>query len=192
MSDWAPYQSTDPEAQRSTLRSPPPGNNNIFSTSPRLEAQNPWGESRSYSPSNVINPDNAISSANASTGFGNNGGNRREFVNQFETSLPLRMDVEAALAYALLPPAGGVLLLLLEHNSDYVRFHAWQSALVFTAMFIVHILFMWSSFFSWLLFFIDLALIVYLSVRAYSDADTLDRFEVPYFGAWANSFVDEE
>ncbi|KAK6528924.1 hypothetical protein TWF694_004153 [Orbilia ellipsospora] len=189
MSDWAPYQSTDPEAQRSSVRSPPPGNNGFFS-SPRLEAQNPWGDSRSYSPSNVIQPENGIGSS-STTGFGNNAGGR-EFVNQFETSLPLRMDVEAALAYVLLPPAGGVLLLLLEHNSDYVRFHAWQSALLFTGMFFLHILFLWSTFFSWLLFFGDISLIVYLSIRAYSDADTLDRFEVPYIGAWANSFVDEE
>jgi uncharacterized membrane protein len=58
------------------------------------------------------------------------------------------------MAYALLPPAGGVLLLIMEHKSDYVRFvdplrgsfleeaeadgrvrcirfHAWQSSLLF-------------------------------------------------------------
>ena len=39
----------------------------------------------------------------------------------FETRLGLRMDYEACLAYLLLPPAGGVLLLILEHRSDYVR-----------------------------------------------------------------------
>jgi uncharacterized membrane protein len=33
-----------------------------------------------------------------------------------------RMNAEAALAYILLPPAGAVVLLLLEHNSDYVRY----------------------------------------------------------------------
>ncbi|KAJ6262337.1 hypothetical protein Dda_3144 [Drechslerella dactyloides] len=200
MSDWAPYQSTDPEAQRSSLRSPPPGSSFFGGSSspppPQSHVHNPWGDSRSYSPSNVIQPEsNAVASgsnagagAGAVTGFGSN----REFVNQFETSLPIRLDVEAALAYILLPPAGGVLLLLLEHNSDYVRFHAWQSALLFTGMFILHIIFSWSGFFSWLLFFGDLSLIVYLSVRAYSDADTLDRFEIPYVGAWASSFVDEE
>jgi uncharacterized membrane protein len=32
------------------------------------------------------------------------------------------MDIEAALAYLLLPPAGGVFLLLAEHKSDYVRY----------------------------------------------------------------------
>ncbi|KAF3919392.1 hypothetical protein ABW21_db0206402 [Orbilia brochopaga] len=194
MSDWAPYQSTDPEAQRSVLRSPPPGSSFFGGNSSppqQNNSHNPWGDSRSYSPSNVIQPeDNAVASSSgaAATGFGSS----REFVNQFETSLPIRLDVEAALAYILLPPAGGVLLLLLEHNSDYVRFHAWQSALLFTGMFVLHILFAWSGFFSWLLFFCDLALIVYLSVRAYSDADTLDRFEIPYIGAWASSFVDEE
>ena len=40
----------------------------------------------------------------------------------FETSLPIRMEFEAMLAYLLLPPAGGVFLLLVEHKSDYVRY----------------------------------------------------------------------
>lgn len=57
-------------------------------------------------------------------GAGNGG------VSIFETSLGLNLGVEAALAYLLLPPAGGVVLLLFEHKSDYVRFHAWQSALL--------------------------------------------------------------
>ena len=43
-------------------------------------------------------------------------------MNLFETSLPLRLDYEATLAYLLLPPAGGVLLLVMEHKSDYVRY----------------------------------------------------------------------
>jgi hypothetical protein len=48
-------------------------------------------------------------------------GGARENVDMFETRLGLRMDYEACLAYLLLPPAGGVLLLVLEHKSDYVR-----------------------------------------------------------------------
>ena len=42
-------------------------------------------------------------------------------MNLFDTSLPMRLDYEAAMAYLLLPPAGGVLLLVMEHKSDYVR-----------------------------------------------------------------------
>lgn len=40
----------------------------------------------------------------------------------FQTRLGLRMDVEACLAYLALPPVGGVVLLILEHKSDYVRY----------------------------------------------------------------------
>jgi hypothetical protein len=57
-------------------------------------------------------------------------------INQYETSLPLRLallglwlmcrlDVEAAAAYVF-PPVTGVALLMLEHHNSYVRFHAWQ------------------------------------------------------------------
>lgn len=89
----------------------------------------------------------------------------------FTTSLGLRMDYEACLAYLLLPPAGGVLLLVLEHQSDYVRFHAWQSSLLFAFMFVVHIIFSWSSFISWVLFAGDVGLIGFLTWRAYLDGE---------------------
>ncbi|OOO10374.1 DASH complex, subunit Duo1 [Aspergillus oryzae] len=131
------------------------------------------------------------------TGFGNSGyggdvESGRWNMGAFDTSLPIRMDFEAMLAYLLLPPAGGVFLLLVEHKSDYVRFHAWQSSMLFTVMFILHLIFAWSSFFSWTLFLCDLAMIGFLSVRAYRDVDTLDHYEVPIFGRLANSFVDDE
>jgi uncharacterized membrane protein len=119
-------------------------------------------------------------------------GGRGERLNEFETSLPLRMDFEACLAYLLLPPAGGVLLLVLEQKSDYVRFHAWQSSLLFSAIFVVHLIFAWSRFLSWVLFIGDLGLILFLVFRAYKDADTLDRCEVPFFGKLASSILDDE
>ena len=110
----------------------------------------------------------------------------------FETSLGLPLHIEACLAYLVLPPAGGMLLLIFEHKSDYVRFHAWQSAMLFSAVFLVHVIFSWSSFLSWLLFVGDLALIAYLTVCAYRNSETLDRVEVPFFGRLASSFVDDE
>lgn len=39
----------------------------------------------------------------------------------YSTSLPVRLEIEASLAYLALPPAGGAILLMLEHKSDYVR-----------------------------------------------------------------------
>lgn len=174
-------------------------------------------------------------------------------VNLFETSLPMRMDFEAMLAYLLLPPAGGVLLLIIEHKSDYVRyvlffspffpfskktfsfcwkkfffasglstyyliptisqkkrkkkliakqflrifattnsFHAYQSSLLFTALFLLHLLLSFSSILSWLFFTFDMLLILFLAWHAYKDADLLDRYEIPFFGRLASDFVDAE
>lgn len=42
-------------------------------------------------------------------------------ISEFDTSLGLRLDYEACLAYLALPPLGAVALLILERNSDYVR-----------------------------------------------------------------------
>ncbi|KAF2487816.1 hypothetical protein BDY17DRAFT_320330 [Neohortaea acidophila] len=110
----------------------------------------------------------------------------------FETSLGFPLRLEACLAYLLLPPAGGVVLLLFEHKSDYVRFHAWQSAMLFSAVFLLHVVFSWTAVVSWMLFVGDLGLIVYLTACAWRNAGTLDRVEVPFFGRLASSFVDDE
>lgn len=110
----------------------------------------------------------------------------------FETSLGLPLRIEACLAYLLLPPAGGVALLLFEHKSDYVRFHAWQSALVFSALFLVHVIFSWTAVMSYIILVFDLLLIAYLVLGAWRNAETLDRVELPVFGRLASSFVDDE
>ena len=52
------------------------------------------------------------------TGFGNM---EERNPDPYSTSLPIRLEIEAALAYLALPPAGGAILLMLEHKSDYVR-----------------------------------------------------------------------
>ena len=104
----------------------------------------------------------------------------------------MRLDHEAMLAYLLLPPAGGVFLLLVEHKSDYVRFHAWQSSMLFSIIFFLHLILAWSRVLSWLLFGIDLVLIGFLSIHAYRDVETLDHYEVPFIGRLANSIVDDE
>ena len=49
------------------------------------------------------------------------------------------------------------------------RFHAWQSALLFTALFVLHLIFSWSTVLSWIIFIGDLGIIGYLTFRAYRD-----------------------
>lgn len=60
------------------------------------------------------------------------------------------------------------------HVND--RFHAWQSSLLFTAIFVLHLLFSWSTFLGWVIFLGDLALMAFMALKAYRDADTLDRY----------------
>lgn len=49
-------------------------------------------------------------------------GAREGMVSEFDTSLGLRLDYEACLAYLAVPPLGAILLLILERKSDYVRY----------------------------------------------------------------------
>ena len=118
--DFAPYQDTAPESTR-TLS--PPRNRtssparNARPRPPNRPITDPFGTSPLPEPSHFSDEPRS----NAGFGGGGNIQNDRLDVNLFETSLPLRLDYEAMLAYLLLPPAGGVFLLVVEHKSDYVR-----------------------------------------------------------------------
>lgn len=59
-------------------------------------------------------------------------------VSEFDTSLGMRLDYEACLAYAAFPPLGAIVLLILERNSDYVRYDYIFMAVLetFTNMFV--------------------------------------------------------
>lgn len=211
--NFAPYQASAPEESRSPDTASPRASldRRPFSPStyqkrsnqaspPPLQHPQPqrnWQASgyRIASPNYQASPAPAGAARSADGYLGNIGSGLaadREGINEFDTSLGIRLDYEACLAYLALPPLGAIVLLIMERKSDYVRFHAWQSALLFTAVFIVHLIFSWSVFLGWLLFLCDLGLIVFLTLKAYRDADMLDRFEVPFFGQIASRFVDEE
>ena len=116
--DFAPYQDTAPETTRAL--SPPPKRSTSRSPAPNSLPPNrpsaPAFSSASLPPPSHFNDDNS-----GPNGFGGDLESGRLNVNLFETSLPIRLDYEAMLAYLLLPPAGGVVLLVVEHKSDYVR-----------------------------------------------------------------------
>ena len=118
--DFAPYQDNAPESVRA-LSPPPqkkyassPARNDIHSSPTVRPKTDLFGTTSLPTPSRLINEPRFL-------GEGDTEGGRLD-VNLFETSLPLRLDHEACLAYLALPPAGGVCLLLMEHKSDYVRY----------------------------------------------------------------------
>ncbi|KAG9502656.1 hypothetical protein J7337_005489 [Fusarium musae] len=198
--DFAPYQSSPPEHSRVTspdYASPRPSYDARRSFSPvasppplqHPQPQRGWsgfdGQSAGWA---AISPDNRAFGGPSTMP----GTYPAAEVSEFDTSLGMRLDYEACLAYVAFPPLGAIILLILERNSDYVRFHAWQSALLFTAIMVFHLIFSWSTFLGWLFFLCDIALIAILTLRAYKDAEILDRFEVPFFGALASRFLDDE
>lgn len=216
--NFAPYQSSPPESTRALsppLRSPTtspkpqqpkPQTNLSAATTPSNE--DPWAAARAQrlpSPSQYADDDEDDFNPGGHSDLERGDPRQNDYLDNrgdvytytgntslFETSLGISLQLEACLAYLVLPPAGGVVLLLFEHKSDYVRFHAWQSSLVFGALFLVHVIFSWTSIVSWMLFVFDVLLIAYLAAGAWRHAETLDRVEVPFFGRLASSFVDDE
>lgn len=217
--NFAPYQSSPPESTRALsppLRSPttspkpqqPKPQQNLTS----VANEDPWAAARAQrlpSPSQYADEEDD-DNYNTTGGYtdlehGSRDPRHNDYLDNrgdvytytgnsslFETSLGISLRTEACLAYLFLPPAAGVILLLFEQKSDYVRFHAWQSSLVFGALFLLHIVFSWTAIISWMLFAFDILLIAYLTLGAWRHAETLDRVEVPWFGRLASSFVDDE
>lgn len=116
--DFAPYQDTAPETSRA-LSPPPPQRSSSRSPPPNRPNPPPNRPSSDPFSSALLPPPSHFSDEPRSNGALET---ERANVNSFETSLPLRLDYEAMLAYLLLPPAGGVLLLVMERKSDYVRY----------------------------------------------------------------------
>lgn len=124
--DFAPYQDQSPETNRALSPPPQEGRRSISPagpvTSPPLSpnhaqqhSSNPWDTAGSASSARAFGSDGIQGFGTGDIESGRGG------LSDFETSLPIRLDYEACLAYLLLPPAGGVLLLVMEHKSDYVR-----------------------------------------------------------------------
>ncbi|KAF8509818.1 hypothetical protein JB92DRAFT_3083700 [Gautieria morchelliformis] len=113
----------------------------------------------------------------------------------WETRFHWRVDVCAAVTY-LGGPITALLFLILETSNDYIRFHAYQSALLTSPLLLLRIL---ASFIfpSWLQTTITIMLLISavgMGIRAYRDAtqNALSRYELPYIGEMADRWVGEE
>lgn len=105
-----------------------------------------------------------------------------------KTSLGLEENVEAALSYVL-GFLTGIVFYLLEKESNFVRFHAMQSIMVFLSIAILQRFFTIIPFFgwmiSWLLGLLGFALWIVLIIKAYQG----ERFKVPIVGDFAEKYV---
>ncbi|KIK71012.1 hypothetical protein GYMLUDRAFT_33117 [Collybiopsis luxurians FD-317 M1] len=129
-------------------------------------------------------------------GYGNPASDQIESQNQWETRYGMRVDVLAAFAY-ILGPLSALLVLVVETQNDYVRFHGYQSALFTTPLIVFRALLSLLQFPQWLRTFWTILLLacqLYMAFRAYLDAsqDGLIRYELPIVGSIASEWLAEE
>ncbi len=97
------------------------------------------------------------------------------------TSLGLDENLEGALCY-LFTFITGVLFLLLEKDSEFVKFHAIQSILFAIAWFILSVIFsiipVVGAILNGLLYIVGIILWLYLMYKAYSG----EYYKLPYIG----------
>ncbi|KAI9457713.1 hypothetical protein F5148DRAFT_1221880 [Russula earlei] len=116
--------------------------------------------------------------------------------NQWETRNGLRVDLLAMWAY-LLGPVSAFWLLVMETHNDFVRFHAYQSALLTTPLLLLRILaslLQLPTFVRTILTLLLFSSICFMAFRAHTDASRngLSRFHIPYIGLLAERWLDEE
>ncbi|WP_456478668.1 DUF4870 domain-containing protein [Geoglobus ahangari] len=105
-----------------------------------------------------------------------------------KTSLGLEENVEAALSYVL-GFLTGIVFYLLEKDSEFVRFHAMQSIVVFLSLAIIQKVFFLIPVFGWmvgsLIGLLSLVLWIVLIIKAYQG----ERYKVPIAGDFAEKYV---
>lgn len=104
-----------------------------------------------------------------------------------KTSMGLEQNIAGLLCYVL-GWVTGIIFLILEKESQFVRFHAMQSIVVFGAITVVDIILSFIPFIGWVLSWIVsvLAFILWivLMVKAYQG----QRYKLP----WAGNFAEKQ
>ncbi|KAG9127480.1 hypothetical protein FRC07_013158 [Ceratobasidium sp. 392] len=117
-------------------------------------------------------------------------------VNEWETRFGWRVDIEAAVAY-LGGPITALILLILETTNDFVRFHAYQSALLITPLLLLRGLLGLLSFPTFFTFISTMSILIsalYMAFHTFRDANGvgLTRYHLPYIGIFAERWLGEE
>jgi uncharacterized membrane protein len=97
------------------------------------------------------------------------------------SSTGLKENVAGALSY-LLGPITGILFLLMEKESQFVKFHAMQSTITFGGLWVINIILSFIPYIGWMLLpivnLIGLILWIVLIYKAYSN----EWFKLPVVG----------
>ncbi len=102
------------------------------------------------------------------------------------TGLP--SNIAATLAYAF-GAVSGIILLMIERDDKFVRFHAWQSTLTFVGALLASLLVTSFPFVGWLLNIALTAGVVALWVLLMVKAFAGEKFKLPYVGEIAEQQI---
>jgi uncharacterized membrane protein len=105
-----------------------------------------------------------------------------------KTSTGLEENVAGLLCYVLVW-ISGLVFVLIEKENKFVRFHAWQSIIVFGTLFVASFILGWipviGGILSWLISILALVLWIVLMVKAFKG----EKFKLPWAGNLAEKYA---
>ena len=126
------------------------------------------------------NPDGAKFCSKCGAGLGTSVGVNAEA----ESSTGLSANVAGLLCYVL-GWITGIIFIVLEKKSTYVRFHAWQSIMTFGVLTVAQLVLGWIPFVGWILSILIGILMFVLWLILIIQAGTGKMWKVPGAGDWA-------
>jgi len=103
-----------------------------------------------------------------------------------ETSVGMSANVAGLLCYVL-GWITGIVFVVLEKKSRFVRFHAWQSIMTFGILSVVYLVLFWIPVIGWILALIIRILSLVLWIILMIEAGTGKMWKLPWIGDWAEN-----
>ena len=101
-----------------------------------------------------------------------------------ESSTGLSANVAGLLCYVL-TWVTGIIFVVLEKKSTFVKFHAWQSIMTFGVLTVAELILAWIPFVGWILSILIGILMFVLWIILMIQAETGKMWKVPLAGDWA-------
>ncbi len=101
-----------------------------------------------------------------------------------ESSTGLSANVAGLLCYVL-GWITGIVFVVLEKKSAFVKFHAWQSIMTFGVLFVVYLIFFWIPIIGWIIGMLIGILSFILWLILIIQAGTGKMWKLPWVGNWA-------
>ncbi|MHB8984025.1 MAG: DUF4870 domain-containing protein [Carboxydocellales bacterium] len=107
-----------------------------------------------------------------------------------KSSLGLSPEIAGALAY-LLGFISGIVIYILEKENDFVRFHAMQSTIFFSSVFILSLVLSFMPLIGWLVVGILLPLVTFIGwLVGIINAAKGKRYKFPLIGDYAEKYIN--